>query len=73
MHTAGGGEGQFDAAVQERERVEAQRQLGRGGRSEVAVDVERVEVDVGLVEAVEHHDTGRADVRDAATKLGRPA
>ncbi len=52
--------------------MEAKRQLGRSGQDDLPVDVEGVEVDVGLVEAVEHDDPSRAGRGEAGREGGQP-
>ena len=71
VDATGHGKGEPDPAVEQGERVERERELGRCGEVQVAVEVEGVGVDVGLVEAVEHRHPRRPGVFESSHEVGQ--
>ena len=62
MHAARHGEREVHAAREHRDPVEAREQLGRARKPEVRLHLERLEIDVGLVAAVEEDEPVHADL-----------
>ncbi len=56
VHAAGDGDVGLDLVIEDRDPVQAQAQLVRAAEDQVRHDLQLLEVEVGLIEAVEDHE-----------------
>ena len=71
MDTAGHAERRVDVPRYDRQPAEPQRQFGRRGQTEVRDDFQVLDIDIGLIEAVEQNQPIRTDFVEFLGNIGK--